>query len=160
MSNFTVDITDIRVENGELRFILSGSSDYGLDKSLVNAIRRVLLTEIPTVAFRTDESVKDSDIIMVNNQTSLHNEMLLHRVSMIPLYLQPEDFMKDYLFECKVKHDSRDPFQFVTMNDLSIYPLNGGLRERLDNYRDESIETSLDDEKRLLDDLSIVKLEN
>ena len=160
MSRFTVNIHDVSVDDGTLNFIMSGDQEYGLDKSLVNALRRVLLTDIPTVAFRTDEDVDNKDIIMVNNQTSLHNEMLIHRVSMIPLYLEPETFMKNYLFECKVKHDTTEPFMFVTTNDLSIYPLNSGLRERLDNYHDDSIETSLEDEKLLLDDLSIVKLDN
>ena len=76
MSQFTVNIHDVSVDDGTLNFIMSGDQEYGLDKSLVNALRRVLLTDIPTVAFRTDEDVDNKDIIMVNNQTSLHNEML------------------------------------------------------------------------------------
>ena len=160
MSQKKVTFSDVNIEDGTLNFVMSGDQEYGLDKSLVNALRRVLLTEIPTVAFRTDEGIENKDIIMVNNQTSLHNEMLLHRISMIPLYLDPDTFMKNYLFECKVKHNTKSPFMFVTTNDLSIYPLNSGLRERLANYHDDSIETSLEDEKLLLDDLSIVKLDN
>ena len=160
MSQKKVTFSDVNIEDGTLNFVMSGDQEYGLDKSVVNALRRVLLTEIPTVAFRTDEGIENKDIIMVNNQTSLHNEMLLHRISMIPLYLDPDTFMKNYLFECKVKHNTKSPFMFVTTNDLSIYPLNSGLRERLANYHDDSIETSLEDEKLLLDDLSIVKLDN
>ena len=162
MSEKQVIFSYVNIEDGTLNFVMSGSQEYGLDKSVVNAIRRVLLTEIPTVAFRVnpDGNPEKSDLTMVSNQTSLHNEMMLHRVSMVPLYLKPETFMKNYLFECKVKHDTTEPFMFVTTNDLSIYPLNSGLRERLDNYHDDSIETSLEDEKLLLDDLSIVKLDN
>lgn len=162
MSEKQVTFSDVNIEDGTLNFVMSGSQEYGLDKSVVNAIRRVLLTEIPTVAFRVnpDGSPVDSDLIMVSNQTSLHNEMMLHRVSMVPLYLKPETFMKNYLFECKVKHDTAEPFRFVTMNDLSVYPLNAGLKQRLDDFNDESIETSLQEAKKLLAELSIVKLEN
>ena len=48
---FKPKISDIENTNGELRFNLSGDDDYGFDKSLVNALRRVLLTDIPTVGF-------------------------------------------------------------------------------------------------------------
>ena len=162
MSQSKVTLSDVNVEGGTLNFVMSGSQEYGLDKSLVNALRRVLLTEIPTVAFRVspDGNPEKSDLIMVDNQTSLHNEMMLHRVSMVPLYLKPETFMKNYLFECKVKHDTAEPFRFVTMNDFSVYPLKVGLKQRLDDYYDDAVETPLEEEKRLLDDLSIVKLDN
>ena len=64
-------ISNIQTKDGELHFILSGSDEYGLDKSLVNALRRVLLTEIPTVAFRVDDNnIKNkNDLIMVTNNT-------------------------------------------------------------------------------------------
>ena len=39
-----MEYSDIRIEDGELRFVISGDDDYGFDKSLVNAIRRTLLT--------------------------------------------------------------------------------------------------------------------
>ena len=40
MSKFKPDISDVHYENGELRFIVSGSETYGFDKSLINSIRR------------------------------------------------------------------------------------------------------------------------
>ena len=97
MSQKKVTFSDVNIEDGTLNFVMSGSQEYGLDKSVVNAIRRVLLTEIPTVAFRVnpDGNPVDSDLIMVSNQTSLHIEMMLLRVSMVPLYLKPETFMKN-----------------------------------------------------------------
>jgi DNA-directed RNA polymerase alpha subunit len=76
---FTPKYSDIRVEEGELRFVLSGDDDYGLDKSLVNAIRRTLLTDIPSVGFKLTQTGENNDLIMVTNNSSLHNEMLSHR---------------------------------------------------------------------------------
>ena len=90
---FKPKISDIENTNGELRFILSGDDDYGFDKSLVNAVRRILLTDIPTVGFNLTENGDNNDLIMVINNSSLHNEMLLHRISFMPLYLDPVNYM-------------------------------------------------------------------
>ncbi len=157
---FKPKISDIENTNGELRFNLSGDDDYGFDKSLVNALRRVLLTDIPTVGFNLTETGENNDLIMVTNNSSLHNEMLLHRIALIPLYLNPENYMKHHLFECRVKHDSGEPFKFITMNDISIYPLKSGFLERLDHYYDESYEMSPEDEKILKEQLSSVNIDN
>ena len=122
MSSFSVDISNTEIKENTLNFHLSGSVDYGLDKSIVNSLRRTLLSEIPCVAFRVEED-SPKDIIMEVNNTSLHNEYLLHRLSMIPLYIDPEEYEKQYLFYLNVKHDSSEPFRFVTTNDIIIYPL-------------------------------------
>jgi len=157
---FTPKYSDIRVENSELRFVLSGDDDYGFDKSLVNAIRRTLLTDIPTVGFKLTPTGENNDLIMVTNESSLHNEMLMHRISYMPLYLNPVNYMRNHLFECKVKHDGKEPFKFITMNDLNIYPLNSGLSERLEKLLDESYDLSPEDEKIIRDKLSKTDLEN
>ena len=94
---FKHKISNVESINGELRFVLSGDNDYGFDKSLVNAIRRVLLTDIPTVGFQIYENGENNDIHMIINNSSLHNEMLLHRIALIPLYLNPENYMKNHL---------------------------------------------------------------
>ena len=130
---FTPKYSDIRVEEGELRFSLSGDDEYGFDKSLVNAIRRTLLTDIPTVGFKLTPMGEGNDLIMVTNNSSLHNEMLTHRISFMPLYINPENYMRNHLFECKVKHDSQEPFKFITMNDINIYPITGEYRNYLEN---------------------------
>ena len=111
---FSPSISNIEYVNGELQFIISGDDNYGLDKSLINSLRRILLTDIPTISFKMDETGENTDIKMITNNTSLHNEMLIHRISLIPLYIDPVNYMKNYLFECKIKHDSLDePFKFV-----------------------------------------------
>ena len=51
MSEFKPKISNVEQINGELSFLLSGDDDYGFDKSLVNALRRILLTDIPSIAF-------------------------------------------------------------------------------------------------------------
>ena len=157
---FTPKYSDIRVEDGELRFTLSGDDEYGFDKSLVNAVRRTLLTDIPTVGFNLTPTGENNDLIMVTNNSSLHNEMLTHRISFMPLYINPENYMRNHLFECKVKHDGKEPFKFVTMNDIEIYPLNSGLSERLEKLFDDSYDLSPEDEKIIRERLSKTDLDN
>ena len=103
MSKFSVDIVNTDIKNNTLIFELNGSDEYGLDKSIVNSLRRILLSEIPCIAFRVEEGTKQ-DIIVETNNTSLHNEFLMHRISMIPLYMNIEEYEKNYLFYLNVKH--------------------------------------------------------
>ena len=84
--------------------LLAGDDDYGFDKSLANAIRRVLLTDIPTVGFNLYQDGEGNDLTMTVNNSSLHNEMLLHsRIALMPLYINPINYMKNHLFMCKGK---------------------------------------------------------
>lgn len=122
MSTFSITIAEPKLTDKTLSFELHGSNEYGLDKSIVNSIRRVLLTEIPTVAFNVDEG-SEKDICMEVNNTSLHNEYLLHRLSLIPVYLDPTNYENQYMFYLNIKHDSNEPFRFITTNDIEIYPL-------------------------------------
>jgi DNA-directed RNA polymerase subunit L len=131
-------ITDVQHDRGSLEFVLSGTREYGLDKSIANAIRRTLLNDIPTVAFECDEG-ETSDLTVVKNDTSLHNEMMVQRVGLLPIYLNPDTYLKDYLFVCNVVHDKESSFQFVSSKDFKIYPLKTELQKQISDMRDESI---------------------
>ena len=160
LKKFQPKITDVENVDGELRFVISGDDDYGFDKSLANAIRRVLLTDIPTVGFNLYQDGENNDLTMTVNNSSLHNEMLLHRIALMPLYINPINYMKNHLFMCKVKHEGVEPFKFVSMNDVEIYPLKSGFQERIDHYFDESYDMSSDDERVLKEQLSTVNIDN
>jgi len=126
MSTFSVDINNTELKENTLHFHIVGSPEYGLDKSIVNSIRRTLISEIPCVAFRVEEGTT-KDLLMEVNNTSLHNEFLLHRLSMIPLYIDPETYENQYLFYLNVKHSGSQPFRFVTTDDIQIFPLKEGV---------------------------------
>lgn len=144
MSKFNVSLQNVNFENDILSFKISGSESFGLDKSMINCIRRTILTDIPTVAFRVDENnVKD---IKVNENTgSIHNEMLLQRISLIPLYINPQNYHNNYLFELKVKHDNSNIYKFVTAKDFNIYPLIPKIQQRVDEIEDGNINPELKD---------------
>ena len=89
MTDFTCDINikDTSTEN-RLEFDIKGNDEYGLDKTIVNAIRRTLLSSIETYAFRT--SYENPDItIEVNNANNeivgiiydIDNNIILERIT-------------------------------------------------------------------------------
>ena len=127
----SLSIVNPKSEDRTLSFTVSGDETTGLDVSIVNSLRRILLSEIPTVAFRTDEGT-NLDIKMEVNNTSLHNEFILHRISLVPLYIDPSEFNRNLLFHRSVKHDGQEPFKFITTEDFNIYPLKDEIDEDTD----------------------------
>lgn len=135
MSKFSVSINDVDYKEDILSFNIIGSESYGFDKSLINCIRRTILSDIPSIAFKTDDNY-NRDIHVNENTGSIHNEMLLHRISLLPLYINPINYNNDYLFELKVEHDNTNTFKFVTAEDFNIYPLKNKLKNQIDEYDD------------------------
>ena len=121
MSGEIVIELDKKSKATELQFDIKGDTDNGLDKSIVNSLRRTLLSTIPTVAFRTESD--NSDIVIKKNNASLHNEFLADRIGLIPLYINPVDYHKQYLFHLNVVNNQSEPITTVTANDFDIYPL-------------------------------------
>lgn len=58
------------------------------DLSIVNGLRRTILSDIPTVGFLGEGDVT---IEIHKNTGPLHNEFMTHRIGMIPLHLSEED---------------------------------------------------------------------
>ena len=128
----------------ELQFDIKGDTGNGLDKSIVNSLRRTLLSTIPTIAFRTESN--NSDIIIKKNNASLHNEFLADRIGLIPLYINPSDYHKQYLFHLNVMNNQSEPITTITANDFDIYPL----KKNVDPSLLESIDfNDYDKEKKL-----------
>ena len=106
-----------------------------MDKSIINSIRRILLSRIPSVAFVTKS---DGDLIVNKNNTSLHNEFLLHRISLIPLYIDPEIFNKGLLFHLKIENNSNQ-LKPVTAKDFNIYKIKPSIMEECRKQNDYSV---------------------
>lgn len=123
--DFTIKYLKVDEKKNNLDFELNGNNDYGLNKTIVNAIRRTLLTDIDTVAFNPE------DIIIKTNNSALHNEFMKHRISLIPLYIEPEDYYKNYLFVLKVKNTDK-PIMSIHANDFEIYELKDEIKEKIE----------------------------
>ena len=142
------DIKIIKSKESDKRnsiFDIHGDVNYGLDKSIVNGIRRTLLTDIKTIAFN------EEDIAINTNHGGLHNEFLKHRISLIPLYIDPNQYHRQYLFELKVKVTDDEPLLNITANMFNIYKLKSE-NERL--YQKQKDMEYLDDSENLLLKLS------
>lgn len=74
---FRIDIKS--VSNDEAVFDM-----IGIDASLANAIRRILLAEVPTMAIES--------VYIWNNTSIIQDEVLAHRVGLIPLQVDPRMF--------------------------------------------------------------------
>jgi len=56
----------------------------GLEPPLVNALRRILISEIPTMAIET--------VNIYQNTSVMPDEVLAHRLGLIPIFADAEDF--------------------------------------------------------------------
>ena len=63
-----------------LRFILED-----VDASFANALRRIMIAEVPTLAIE--------DVIIIENTSALYDEILAHRLGLIPLKTDLESFV-------------------------------------------------------------------
>ena len=103
--------TDETKSDNNIVFDIKGNNITGLHKSIINSLRRTLLSSIKTVGFRT--LIDSQDIIVKKNTTSLHNEFLLHRISLVPLYIDPEEYNKSLLFKLNVESTSDIPLKLI-----------------------------------------------
>lgn len=145
-----VEYLNSKLINGTLNFeIKSDNDDTNIDKSIINSIRRVILSEIPTVG------IEESNIKIEKNNTSLHNEYMSHRLSQIPLKIQDLDYNNDYVIILDVENKEKSKFIDITTKNLQFYKLKQkykgveDLEISLDKY-DLSKEISEKEKKTIL----------
>ena len=109
------EILDVSEKNNSLSFKLNG-----VNVSIANSIRRVILSEIPIVVFRTTPYEKNDATFEVNS-TKLNNEILKQRLSCIPIHISNvESFPIDqYILEVDEKNESSIA-QYVTTENFKI----------------------------------------
>jgi DNA-directed RNA polymerase subunit L len=110
-----------KINDDELKFTLSG-----VNVSIANSIRRIILSEIPMVVFRVSPNDKNKCNIIANT-CGLNNEIVKHRLSCIPIYIKDvEDFpLKNYIMELNVQNNT-DTTIYVTTEDFTIKDLVTG----------------------------------
>ena len=117
-------ISDISLSNDAFHCVISNCNT-----SVVNAIRRTILSDVETVTFNTTD-YKTSDLTVIKNTSSLHNEFLLHRLGMIPINIPNIDTFNpdNYKFILNKKNDGTTKVD-VTTADFSVINLNTGNKE-------------------------------
>ena len=107
-------VTNLSDENGKLTFRISN-----INVSLANAIRRIILSEIPAVVFRTSPHEKNTANIIVNT-SRFNNEIVKQRLSCIPIHITDTSFdIKNYIIEID-KKNTTDTIQFATTEDIKV----------------------------------------
>ena len=125
-----ISITDIETPDSDtLKFVVSDCNS-----SFVNAIRRTILSEVETVGFNIDD-YETSDLKVIKNSSSLHNEFLLHRLGQIPINIEDVDnFNPDnYKFVLKKQNNTNNIIN-VTSKDFKVTNLETGQEEDVTKF--------------------------
>ena len=112
-STTTIELPEVE-HGGENKGILTFTLK-NTNVSIVNAIRRVILSDLEIVVFNTDN---DSISIPINT-TRFHNEILKQRLGCIPVHIKEKDIIDNLVIELNMYNDS-DSLQFVTTKDFKI----------------------------------------
>ena len=88
LGNFIANLN----ENMKIKIIKSNDEEIvfdltGVDASIANALRRILLSEVPTVAIET--------VYIETNTSIIQDEVLSHRLGLVPIKVDPNCF-EDY----------------------------------------------------------------
>ena len=100
----------------------------------VNCLRRIIISSIKTCGFRTEE-YEESDLKVLENTSSLHNEFLLHRLGLIPINIidvETEDISK-YKFILKVENKTQQPIN-ITSKDIKVINLETQKEEDTERF--------------------------
>jgi len=101
-------------ENGQLKFTIDR-----INVSLANALRRVILSDIPTLVFRVYPHSECRSTITVNT-SRIHNQILNQRLSCIPIHITDQEFpYKEYQLEINVTADGNE-IRYVTTKDFKL----------------------------------------
>lgn len=96
-----------------------------IDLGIVNAIRRIIMSEIPVVGFYGEDKDEDPTIEIIINNSPLHNEFMIHRIGLIPLHISEEITENyednDYEFELNIENKSSDTINVTTGNITGKY---------------------------------------
>jgi len=87
-------------------------------RSMCNAIRRIILSEVETVAIPAD------GVVILKNTTSLNNELICHRLSLTFVHVLPEELKNwsgngRYEFSIEVSNSGLD-VKAVTSRDIKV----------------------------------------
>ena len=118
----TFRLMDESKDEKTMRFMVSP-----INVSYVNTLRRIILTGVETVGFRSDmistgdKAGTTTDVLVQHNDTPMTNEMLADRVGLLPIHVpEPLKWEKEkYVFTLHVT-GKEDQTTYVTASDFKI----------------------------------------
>ena len=105
-------VADFITDDNYLKFTLSG-----VNVSIANALRRIILSEIPTIVFRTTP-YEDNRVDFKLNTSRMNNELIKQRLSCVPIHNMDTEYM-DYVVEADLTNDT-DSIIYLTTADFKI----------------------------------------
>lgn len=119
-SHALAKVSDVHVNKSALHFTLSNAP-----VSTANALRRIVLSDIQTLVFRTFPHEANRATFHVNT-TRHHNEILKQRLSCVPIHISDPDFVHtDY--ECEIHVSNKeDRVMYVTTEHFKVKKLDTG----------------------------------
>tara|TARA_B100000530_G_scaffold327034_1_gene266381 strand:+ start:1835 stop:2977 length:1143 start_codon:yes stop_codon:yes gene_type:complete len=107
-------VADFITDDNYLKFTLSG-----VNVSIANALRRIILSEIPTIVFRTTP-YEENRVDFKLNTSRMNNEIIKQRLSCVPIHITDIDFdYTDYVVEADLSNDT-DSIIYLTTADFKI----------------------------------------
>ena len=101
-------------KKGVLKFKLEN-----VNYSVANAIRRTILSDIDTVVLKTSP-IKDNLIVIYENTSRFHNEILKQRLNCIPVHIKNvEQNLNNLVVEVNVENNT-ESMMYVTTKDFKI----------------------------------------
>ena len=101
--------------------------------AMANALRRVCSSLCPTVTF--DDSYQSKSIIVSNNTSSLHNEFLTHRLSLVPINMQDNTNIS---FGTKFNSKTcKREYEFTNEEDVPVFIINVKNNGQSSHMRDQ-----------------------
>ena len=111
--NSTLDITPVVKESVENKKGILEFTIQNADVSIINGLRRTLLTKIPTSVIDSKQSQ------FYKNTGRLHNEILKQRLDCIPVHIKDTSLLSDLLLEVDMTN-STDSLMYITSRDFKI----------------------------------------
>ena len=97
--------------------------------SYANTLRRAVLTMVETIGFNADiedATGKTTDVVITKNSTPMSNEMLAHRIGLLPIQIKQPLLWKpeEYIFKISVKNDTTDSMD-ITADNITVQRVVG-----------------------------------
>jgi DNA-directed RNA polymerase subunit L len=94
-----------------------------LDLSFVNSLERIIISNIQSVGFNV-RPIETSQLKIYKNNTPFENEFISHRIGLIPIHLNPDNFdPANYSFVINKENSSKD-YMLVSSEDIQVIKLS------------------------------------
>lgn len=117
-------VTRVTGDQNRLEFTVAN-----IDVSVVNGIRRTLLTDLPILAIDAtppsdqDGVYNDPSYRIAANTTRIHNELLIHRICSVPVHTTDPLFHQKYRLEIDMVNESEDGVVYLTTEHFRLRPV-------------------------------------